>query len=424
MRANRLFAYVITVLLVFSAGVQAQKMRVHFIDVGQGAATLLEFSCGAILVDTGSEMNKSFDGNDAVMSYLEEFFTTRPDLNKTLKSLVLTHAHIDHTRSVKNILEKYQVQNGVTNGLRNGSGRAGQNTLHSRNVVSEQGGKQFGFTAVWMRDVAPGVGLTSRAIDPIQCDDVDPVLTALWGRVHSEFGWTAKQIGNGNNHSVVLRVDFGKASLLITGDLEEDAIPDFLKLHASTKILDVDVYQVGHHGAANGTTEALLKALTPQIAVIAMGPADREEAMTAWKHGHPRKQTVDFLSRHVTGKRTPTSGLVATGQSKFVSAPISRAIYTTGWDGDIVFEADVNGSWKRIDENDLPAKIDLNVALEPELMGLPMIGAGRARAIVEYRKPFLGRGERAFVTLEDLMNVQGIGEGTLTAVRHLITVNN
>lgn len=30
-------------------------MRVHFIDVGQGAATLIQFPCGSVLVDTGGE---------------------------------------------------------------------------------------------------------------------------------------------------------------------------------------------------------------------------------------------------------------------------------------------------------------------------------------------------------------------------------
>jgi len=33
------------------------SMRVHVINVGQGAATLFEFQCGAVLVDTGGESN-------------------------------------------------------------------------------------------------------------------------------------------------------------------------------------------------------------------------------------------------------------------------------------------------------------------------------------------------------------------------------
>ena len=45
-------------------------MRVHLIDVGQGAATLIEFSCAAVLVDTGGESNDQFDSTTHLMTYL------------------------------------------------------------------------------------------------------------------------------------------------------------------------------------------------------------------------------------------------------------------------------------------------------------------------------------------------------------------
>ena len=55
-------------------------MRVHLIDIGQGAATLVEFSCGAILIDTGGESHRRYDSTESLMTYLKAFFKTRPDL--------------------------------------------------------------------------------------------------------------------------------------------------------------------------------------------------------------------------------------------------------------------------------------------------------------------------------------------------------
>src|SRR4051812_31578041 len=49
----------------------AARMRVHLIDIGQGAATLLEFSCAAVLVDTGGETNEEFDSGAALRRYLD-----------------------------------------------------------------------------------------------------------------------------------------------------------------------------------------------------------------------------------------------------------------------------------------------------------------------------------------------------------------
>jgi beta-lactamase superfamily II metal-dependent hydrolase len=95
-------AVVMWLMLLWS--VSAQTMRVHFIDVGQGASTLVEFPCAAIIVDTGGEKNNAFSSNDQLMSYLDEFFSRRPELNKTFHSIILTHPHIDHTRGVASLL--------------------------------------------------------------------------------------------------------------------------------------------------------------------------------------------------------------------------------------------------------------------------------------------------------------------------------
>src|SRR5688572_22272117 len=66
-----------------SGDASAPKMRVHLIDIGQGAATLVEFSCGAILIDTGGEYSRRYDSTQALVSYLRTFFESRPDLDET-----------------------------------------------------------------------------------------------------------------------------------------------------------------------------------------------------------------------------------------------------------------------------------------------------------------------------------------------------
>src|SRR6266850_1127760 len=52
-------------------------MLVHFIDVGQGAATLFEFADGAVLVDTGGEENAVVNSDDRLSEYLTSFFERR-----------------------------------------------------------------------------------------------------------------------------------------------------------------------------------------------------------------------------------------------------------------------------------------------------------------------------------------------------------
>lgn len=62
--------------------------------------------------------------------------------------------------------------------------------------------------------------------------------------------------------------------------------------------------------------------------------------------------------------------------------------------------------------------LDLNTASVEQLMQLPGVGQTTAERIVAYRERY-GR----FVTVEQLLDVQGIGQGLLSQLRDLVTVN-
>ena len=63
-------------------------------------------------------------------------------------------------------------------------------------------------------------------------------------------------------------------------------------------------------------------------------------------------------------------------------------------------------------------KININTASEAELCNIPGIGATRAAAIVAYRQEKGG-----FSSVEDIMNVSGIKEGTYEKIKDSIKVN-
>jgi competence protein ComEC len=161
----------------------------------------------------------------------------------------------------------------------------------------------------------------------------------LWGTVAQRpSGWNADAFRDENNHSLVLRVDFGEASFLIPGDIEHEAIEHLLEKHGSS-VLDVDVLQVSHHGSSNGTTDELLTRVSPEIALLGTGDPSRREDWSAWQHGHPRQDVVDLLRAHVERERAPVDGKVAVGQFRFKKVALDKAVYATGWDGSVVVRA-------------------------------------------------------------------------------------
>jgi competence protein ComEC len=307
-------------------------MTVHLVDVGQGAATLVEFSCGAVLLDTGGEADDEFNSTEHLVAYLDAFFARRPDLHQTLGLLVLTHPHIDHTRGAGEVWRRYHVLNVVTDGLDHGSGGRQQAKMQE-----EAQAAGIGYRAARV-DQIPAGGLTDPVIDPIACSDGDPDIRVLWGAVPDpdELGWSPKAAENANNQSVAIRVSLGKSSLLVTGDLETEAIDELLRRQQASRAIDVDVYEVGHHGSANGTTNEFVQAISPKLALIAAGPASREEMWTAWAYGHPRQAVVQMLAAAMHGTRPkPAAAELGTGAKRFVQENVGAPIYSTAWDGDV-----------------------------------------------------------------------------------------
>ncbi|MFT3712502.1 MAG: MBL fold metallo-hydrolase [Archangium sp.] len=329
-----------------------KRMWMHVIDVGQGSATLFEFPCAAILIDTGGESSSNFESNKALMAYLEAFFARRADLNRTLATVYITHPHIDHTRGLPLVLEKFNVQHLVTNGQPRGIDGA---VLESGGENQEKAEKLFAkknaLRTVARTDIESAEGVTDGNIDAVSCPEagVDPDIRIFWGGLKQNHeGWEQKAFSNANNHSLVIRVSIDSHAVLITGDLELEAIQSLINSAGTS--LNSDVLIVGHHGSHNGTSMSLVKTVSPCMAAISMGTVDRQEDWTAWMYGHPRKVSVQTVHSGLGCSRPPRDVQVALGQRRFEGFTVEHALYGTGWEGTIVFEQTERGTWKAVTE--------------------------------------------------------------------------
>ncbi len=338
------------------------NMKIHLIDVGQGHASLVEFPCGSLLIDTGGEKTRRWrsganeDGAKKLSAYLLDFFDTRPHLGSRLDLLLLTHPHLDHTRSVKHVISQYRPHNLVDNGQTTGSGKAGQKAL--QRYASDTG------TPYWYVKTTTftSAGFTNRVIDPIDCSasgSEDPKISVLWGQTTDPGDWGSNHFDDENNHSIVLRVEWGNASVLFLGDLEEPAIEDLLeKYKTSPELLKADALQVSHHGSANGTTADLVAAVAPHVALIGAGQPCKRKGYSAWTHGHPRTGVIDDLVASTTSARATTSVRVADGVRTFRPYSLDKAIYSTGWDGHVVVELDSSGTLVSVSTDPQPQLCD------------------------------------------------------------------
>jgi competence protein ComEC len=174
----------------------------------------------------------------------------------------------------------------------------------------------------------------------------------------------ARGCKNENNDSLVVLLKYGEATYLFVGDAESNSEPgcraeiaelvDFYKVN---RLLDVDVYKVGHHGSHNGTSEALMRAMTPEISVISAGDLETRApgGFHAFQFGHPREKAFLLLQEFTIGKRASKNvyAMDAAGTpppnsnrppGKPVFRDITEAVYCTCWDEDIRVTTNEDGT--------------------------------------------------------------------------------
>jgi competence protein ComEC len=240
-----------------------KPVMVHFIDVGQGDATLITTPHGkAIMIDTGGIMgNAQFDiGQRVVLPYLKHYGILKVDY------LFLTHGHQDHAGGAAAIAEAMPVTF-IGMPKEEQLSPAIERLKHTKNfrkIVLLQAGLKITVDGVDIDILHTGADKVSRT---------------------------------GNESSVLLKVSYGKNSFLFTGDLtgEEEQL-----VQGNTKS---DVLKVGHHGAKTSTTSQFLNKVRPQYAVISAGYSN--------KFGHPHKEVLDRLSSsNIESHRTDQEGAI------------------------------------------------------------------------------------------------------------------
>jgi len=331
---------------------QAQGNKVmyaHFLNVGQGDATLLEFHDCAVLIDAGAQSDLYVD---SLLIYMDKFFERRSDLDSTLESVIITHNHPDHVAGLKEVVQKYHVNNLIHNGSASGSGRGDLNW-----AIKNAGDYTYDIYTPTFETLVDGYGVKGLSLETIhafECAGSKQDILLLSSMFEENPGWTHSEFDNENNHSMTIKVEFGRSSFIFTGDLEEPGIEELVSYYSDSngnplKVLDADVYQVGHHGSHNATTVGLLDAITPDIAIISAGNwdygLDGNNRFTTYWYGHPRESTLNLLMLSINKRRSSlVQVMAASGSRSFHETFIRKRIYATPWDKNIKVRATKAGS--------------------------------------------------------------------------------
>jgi competence protein ComEC len=189
--------------------------------------------------------------------------------------LILSHFHADHVGGLAGLLRKRRVAQVWISNNRDPqiASAIALNALKDSEIITVQKGL-----------IAQVGGLK---------------LEVLWPEANSRSFEELPGDGSAiNNSSIAVTARTADWTLFSAGDLEPPAQHELINLVES-----VDIYKVSHHGSKY-QDEALMRALSPQIALISVGANNR--------YGHPAAESIDSLTRLGTQVfRTDKDGAIA-----------------------------------------------------------------------------------------------------------------
>src|SRR6185369_5400189 len=245
----QLLLFAVLILHPLSSARADGRLRVDFLDVGQGDSALVTMPDGTtLLVDGGGNIPETTRriGETVVSEYLWWRGLSRIDY------VLATHADADHIDGLNDVLKNFVVRG----------------ALVARRPPNDPEFAAFAQT----------LARTNTSVETIQAGDV-----IQFGNVQVSVLWPpAGGDTSTNNDSIVLRLQFGERSILLTGDIERAAEE---ALVASQQQLTADVIKVAHHGSKTSSTEGFVLAAKPQYAIISVGRDSR--------FGHPHREVVE-----------------------------------------------------------------------------------------------------------------------------------
>lgn len=256
-------------------------LDVTFLDVGQGDGICIRADSSVILVDGGSSDEKNL-GKNRLVPFIKSSGIRRID------SVIVSHGDSDHISGLVWLFQEEE-DIGIRQLILPKAGQADE----AYQTLIEQADRR-GCRVIWMeRGDRIEIGKLR-----IQCLYPQGEDEGAENRRNLE-KMAEKALADRNEQSLVLRVEYGKFAMLLTGDMSEAGEAALLEcentgsaenaseVSGENGLEGIFLLKSAHHGSRFSNSEEWLDAVNPQITVISYGKDNR--------YGHPHEETIERL---------------------------------------------------------------------------------------------------------------------------------
>lgn len=261
--AKRVLQVLLTVGAVLVAhGQTREKLRVSFIDVEGGQATLFVTPAGeSLLIDTGWPGNGGRDA-DRIVSEAKKNGLSKIDY------VLITHYHDDHVGGLPQLIARIPVGTFIDHGpnreLDHGVTEHGY--AEYQKILATGISKHI---TVKPGDILPIKGFRATVISADGALVADPLPGAGQPNEACQSSPTKPADQTENSRSLGIEINFGKLKLVDLGDLTWDKETQLMC--PINKLGDIDVYVVSHHGWYQSSSPAFVHGIHPRVAIMDNG---------------------------------------------------------------------------------------------------------------------------------------------------------
>jgi competence protein ComEC len=248
------------------------------LDVGQGLAAVVQTKDHTLVFDAGPKYSDSFNAGTAiVLPFLQE------QAIESIDTLIISHADNDHIGGAKPLMKNIAVNNVLT------------------------------------------------SIPNHKLPDALPCLSGQswqWNEVYFAMLYpTDQDSGSENNLSCVLKVSNNTGSVLLTGDIENEAEQQLVLRHGNE--LHSTILVAPHHGSKTSSSTAFIDAVQPEIVLFPVGYHNRY-------HFPAKTITERYRKRHISQYNSADHGAIQFKMgTNIMSAPLLyRQQVKTIWSAD------------------------------------------------------------------------------------------